>query len=95
MLPVNRRLFGAARMTAPGGIRVDDRRRVWTGEGEGEGVVVRSVDGRVIGIFNVQYFTRDVVNLVIAQMELAGDKLKIYSVNNLWVVQLAEALVAA
>lgn len=36
-------------------IRVDGSGRVWTAEGEG--IVVRSPAGTVLGIFNVQLFT--------------------------------------
>ncbi|KAK1472742.1 D-lactonohydrolase [Colletotrichum tamarilloi] len=73
MWPVNKRTFGVSRMQAPDGIRIDDKGRVWTGEGEG--VVVRSSQGKVIGVFNGQFFTRDSVNTAIVQFELAGDAL--------------------
>ncbi|UQC87882.1 D-lactonohydrolase [Colletotrichum lupini] len=73
MWPVNKRTFGVSRMQAPDGIRIDDKGRVWTGEGEG--VMVRSSQGKVIGVFNGQFFTRDSVNTAIVQFELAGDVL--------------------
>jgi gluconolactonase len=75
MWPVNKRIFAVARMQAPDGIRVDDRGRIWTAEGEG--VVVRSPAGKVLGVFNAHYFTRDPVKTAIVQFELAGDVLVI------------------
>ncbi|KAK1528699.1 lactonohydrolase [Colletotrichum costaricense] len=63
MWPVNKRTFGVSRMQAPDGIRIDDKGRVWTDEGEG--VVVRSSQGKLIGVFNGQFFTRDSVNTAI------------------------------
>jgi len=92
MMPVNRKVFSVARMQAPDGIRVDDKGRVWTAEGEG--VVVRDSGGRAIGIFNSQYFTSDPVNFAIVQFALAGDKLVILGMDKLWVVGLAEKVVA-
>ncbi|KAM3538654.1 hypothetical protein ARSEF1564_008440 [Beauveria bassiana] len=90
MWPVNKRIFGASRMQAPDGIRVDDEGRVWTGEGEG--VVVRNPHGKVIGIFNSQFFTRDPVNVAIVQFCLAGDTLVILGENKLWTVKLTETI---
>lgn len=88
MLPVNRRIFGVAgRMQSPDGIRVDTAGRVWTGEGQG--VVVRNAKGKVIGMFNAQYFTPDPVNLAIVQFEMAGDTLVILGMSKLWTVKLA------
>jgi gluconolactonase len=92
-MPVNRKVFSVARLQAPDGIRVDDRGRVWTGEGEG--VVVRNAGGKAIGVFNAQYFTSDPVNFAIVQFALAGDKLVILGMDKLWVVELAERVVAA
>lgn len=92
MMPVNRRVFSVARMQAPDGIRVDDKGRVWTAEGEG--VVVRNAVGKAIGIFNAQYFTSDPVNFAIVQFALAGDKLVILGMDKLWVIGLAERVVA-
>jgi gluconolactonase len=88
MFPVNKRIFGVSRMQAPDGIRVDDQGRVWTGEGEG--IVVRNADGKVIGFFNAQFFTDDPVNLAIVQFALAGDTLVVLGQNKLWTVKLAE-----
>lgn len=91
MMPVNRRIFSVARTQAPDGIRVDDRGRVWTAEGEG--VVVRA-GGKAIGLFNAQYFTSDPVNFAIVQFELAGNQLVILAMDKLWVIELAEKAVA-
>lgn len=91
MYPVNRRVIASARMQAPDGVRVDNKGRLWTGEGEG--VVVRNRHGKVIGIFNAQYFTRDAVNVAIVQFALAGDALIILGQDKLWRVKLAEMLV--
>lgn len=91
MWPVRKRIFSVARMQAPDGIRLDDRGRVWTAEGEG--VVVRSAEGRVLGIFNAHFFTRDPVKTAIVQFELAGKTLVILGQNRLWTIELNEQLV--
>lgn len=93
MWPINKRIFGVSRMQAPDGIRIDDKGRVWTADGEG--VVVRSIDGKVIGVFNSQYFTRDPVNTAIVQFELAGNILVILGQNKLWTIKLAETVVTS
>ncbi|KAF7928654.1 uncharacterized protein EAE98_005710 [Botrytis deweyae] len=93
MLPVNRRVFSVARMQAPDGIRVDDKGRVWTGEGEG--VMVRSPEGKLLGVFNAQFFTPDPINLAIVQFALAGDILVILGMRQLWTVKLSEVVMAA
>ncbi|KAK6216858.1 hypothetical protein QIS74_06972 [Colletotrichum tabaci] len=90
MWPVNRRIFGVARMQAPDGIRIDDAGRVWTAEGEG--VVVRSSAGKIIGVFNAHYFTRDPLKTAIVQFELAGDTLVILGQKKLWTLKLAEVV---
>ncbi|KAI9041932.1 SMP-30/gluconolactonase/LRE family protein [Aspergillus affinis] len=90
MWPTNKRIFGVSRMQAADGIRVDDQGRVWTAEGEG--VMVRAADGRVIGAFNAQYFTRDPTSTAIVQFALAGDTLVILGQNKLWTVKLAETV---
>lgn len=92
MMPVNRRVFSVARMQAPDGIRVDDKGRVWTAEGEG--VVVRNAVGKAIGIFNAQHFTSDPVNFAIVQFALAQNKLVILGMDKLWVIEVAEKIVA-
>lgn len=93
MLPVNRRLFSVARMQAPDGVRIDDKGRVWTGEGEG--VVVRNHEGKLLGVFNAQFFTPDPVNLAIVQFALAGDTLVVLGMRQLWTVKLSEVIMAA
>ncbi|KAI9372672.1 hypothetical protein BJX61DRAFT_542475 [Aspergillus egyptiacus] len=90
MWPTNKRIFGISRMQAPDGIRVDDQGRVWTGEGEG--IVVRAADGRIIGVFNAQYFTKDPISTAIVQFALAGDTLVVLGQNRLWTVKLAETV---
>lgn len=80
-------------MQAPDGIRIDDKKKVRTGEGEG--VVVRSAEGKVIGVFNAYYFTRDPVSTAIVQFELAGDTLVILGMDKLWTVKLAEVVNSA
>ncbi|KAF7887271.1 hypothetical protein EAF00_009565 [Botryotinia globosa] len=93
MLPVNRRIFNVARMQAPDGIRVDEKGRVWTGEGEG--FMVRSLEGKLLGVFNAQFFTPDPINLAIVQFALAGDILVILGMRQLWTVKLSEVVMAA
>ena len=93
MLPINRRVFSVARMQAPDGVRIDDKGRVWTGEGEG--VVVRNPEGKLLGVFNAQFFTPDPVNLAIVQFALAGDTLVILGMRQLWTVVLSEIVMAA
>ena len=75
-------------MQAPDGIRVDEKGRIWTAEGEG--VVVRAADGRVLGVFNAHYFTRDPVNVAIVQFELAENKVIILGQNKLWIITVGE-----
>lgn len=90
MWPTNKRIFSVARMQAPDGIRVDDEGRVWTAEGEG--VVVRDQGGKVLGVFNAHYFTRDPVKMAIVQFELAADTLVILGMNKLWMLKLGEVM---
>lgn len=69
--PVNKRIIGYSRLEWPvsvalasypstssrwmqDGIHIDDYGRIWTGEGEG--IVVRSSEGQVLGIMNRSYF---------------------------------------
>lgn len=90
MWPTNKRIFGVARMQAPDGIRIDDQGRVWTAEGEG--IVVRAKDGRILGLFNAHYFTRDPVKVAIVQFELVEDMVVILGQNKLWIVKVQEVL---
>lgn len=94
MFPVNRRVFGLARRLIPDGLHCDDKGRVWTGEGEG--VVVRSPRGKVLGIFNVMYFLEDKNSLLgaIANFALAGDTLVIEAGTKLWTVKLGQTVVS-
>ncbi len=91
MTPVNRRVFGYAREGIADGIHVDDAGRVWTAEYEG--VVVRSAEGQVLGVFNTEFFSNSDVE--IANFALAGDKLIFLALNRIWAVQLSETVVSA
>ena len=95
MLPVNRRLFGFVREGIADGLHIDDAGNVWTGEYEG--VVVRNPSGKVIGIFNAQYFqqSKEASALPIANFALAGDTLVFLSTTRLWTVKLAKTVVSA
>ena len=75
-------------MQAPDGIRVDDEGRVWTAEGEG--IIVRAADGKVLGMFNAHYFTRDPVKTAIVQFELVENKVIILGQDKLWIVEIDE-----
>jgi len=91
LTPVNRRVFGYAREGIADGIHVDDSGRVWTAEYEG--VVVRTPAGKILGIFNTEFFSDSDVE--IANFALAGDKLIYQALNRIWSVQLSETVVAA
>jgi gluconolactonase len=88
--PVNKRLFGIARTGLPDGIKVDDKGRVWTGEGEG--IVVRGESGRVLGLFNTETLQVKGSSDAIANFALANDTLIIEANENLWRVSLGEVL---
>jgi hypothetical protein len=89
--PVNRRLFSYTRQGGADGIHVDDAGRVWTGEGEG--IVVRSPEGRVLGVFNVEFFNPDhPLALPLANFALAGDEVVVLGTNYLWTVKLAQVV---
>jgi gluconolactonase len=93
MRPVNRRLFGYPRMGGADGIHVDDKGRVWTAEGDG--IVVRRVDGKVLGVFNSMYFGASRPSLIpIANFALAGDVLVVLGVDRIFSVKLAEVVVS-
>ncbi|KAF2233701.1 hypothetical protein EV356DRAFT_559773 [Viridothelium virens] len=95
MFPVNKRLFGMVRFGIADGLHVDDAGRVWTAEGEG--VVVRNPQGKVLGMFNGQYFQADKRGdaVPIANFALAGDTLVILSTTRLWTVKLGQAVVSS
>ena len=95
MMPINRRPFGFVREGIADGLHIDDAGNVWTGEYEG--VVVRNPSGKVIGIFNAQYFqqSKEASALPIANFALAGDTLVFLSTTRLWTVKLAKTIVSA
>ena len=86
--PINKRLVSIARQGFTNGIKVDDFGRIWAAEYEG--VVVRSPNGRVLGVFNALDILRN-ANITdvatIANFALARNKLiwlgfnKIYSID--------------
>ena len=89
--PVNKRTFSYTRQGGADGIHVDDAGRVWTGEGEG--IVVRSPAGKVLGVFNVQFFNPEhPLELPMANCGLAGDEVVILGTNYLWRVKLAQTV---
>lgn len=50
--PSNKRLIGITRTGISDELHIDDVGRIWTGEGQG--VTVRSPEGRVLGVFNTE-----------------------------------------
>ncbi|RDI77059.1 hypothetical protein Vi05172_g12962 [Venturia inaequalis] len=93
--PKNKRLVGFTRRGASDGIHIDDAGRIWTAEYEG--VVVRSPNGRVLGIFNAEYFLEgDAQGLAqpkIANFALANDTLVILAQTRIWTVNVGQVLV--
>ena len=90
-LPVNKRVFGLVRTGYADGIHVDDAGRVWTAEGEG--VVVRSAKGKVLGVFNAAAFGIDAkAGVQIANFALAGETLFVGAFDRLYAIQLAEVV---
>jgi gluconolactonase len=89
--PVNKRLFGISRTGVPDGIKVDDFGRVWTGEGEG--IVVRNMMGKVIGLFNAETLLVKGEGIPIANFALAGNVLVIEANERLWRVELGSVIV--
>ena len=88
MLPINKRVFGLARQGYADGIHVDDAGRVWTAEGEG--IVVRSSAGKVLGVFNAGTFGIDTsTGPQIANFALAGRTLFVAAFDSLYAVELA------
>lgn len=92
-----RRMVGIARRGVADGIHIDDQGRIWTGESEG--VVVRSKEGKVLGVFSAKFFLKGggegegVGAVKIANFALAGDRLVVLAVERLWIVKLGEAVV--
>lgn len=93
--PINKRLVSFARRGVSDGIHIDDAGRIWTGEYEG--IVVRSPNGRVLGIFNAEYFLEgDAQGLAepkIANFALANDTLVILAQTRIWTINLGQVLV--
>ncbi|PYH61337.1 SMP-30/gluconolactonase/LRE family protein [Aspergillus niger CBS 101883] len=90
-IPSNKQLFGFPRHGVADGLKVDAMGRVWTGEAEG--VVVRNMAGKVIGIFNKEVFMgRQTPMTEMANFALAGDKLILLALDAIIVVQLAESI---
>lgn len=89
--PVNRRLFSYTRMGGADGLHLDDAGRVWTGEGEG--IVVRSTAGKVLGVFNVEFFNPEhPISLPLANFALAGDEVVVLGTNYLWRVKMGQTI---
>lgn len=95
MMPINRRTFGLVRQGIADGLHIDDAGNVWTGEYEG--VVVRNPAGKVIGVFNSQYFQADkkAEAPFIANFALANDTLVFLSTSRLWTVKLGKTVVSS
>lgn len=91
--PINKRLIGLARQGAADGMHIDDYGRVWTGEGEG--IVVRDTNGKILGLLNADVFREKSETGSIAQFVLAGDLLVVLALERLWKVQLAQTVVRA
>jgi gluconolactonase len=95
--PYNKRMLGIARHGIPDGLHIDDAGRIWTGEGEG--IVVRSAEGRVLGLFNAEALLIEggkgsgQYGVSIANFALAGDVLVILALQRIWTVKLSEVLI--
>ena len=92
MSPVNKRLFAMARTGVPDGIKVDDAGRVWTAEGEG--IVVRSEYGKVLGVINSKPLL-DQSKTPIENFALAGDKVVILAFDRIYTVKLPRTIMSA
>ena len=90
--PSNKRLFGYARYGNPDGIHIDDYGRVWTAEFEG--IVVRSENGKILGLFNAEAFLSGgrAAPVKMANFALAGDRLILLAIDRVWVVPLAQVV---
>lgn len=78
MRPTNRQFFW-----------LSEEGRVWTAEGDG--VVVRRPDGKILGVFNSLVFGNAGL-IPIANFALAGDVLVILGGDNLFTIQLGEVV---
>ncbi|KAK3648581.1 hypothetical protein LTR56_007407 [Elasticomyces elasticus] len=93
--PSNRKLFGFAERGISDGIHIDDAGRVWTGEADG--IFVRSPQGRILGFVNAQAILSEeemVQGYMLENFALAGNKLVVFAVDKIWVVELAKSVVA-
>lgn len=89
MRPTHLQFFGYLRKGGADGIHVDDKGRVWTAEGDG--IVFRRTDGKILGVFNPLVF--GTAGLIpIANFVLAGDVLIILGGDKLFTVQLGEVV---
>jgi hypothetical protein len=91
--PTNQRLFAVPRFFLDG-LQIDDQGRVWSVEGDG--IVVRSEEGRILGVVNRSYFGRQEKGaLQWANLGLCGNVLVVLAVDRIWTVKLAEIVVTA
>ena len=88
IMPVNKRMFSLARTGVPDGIKVDSKGRIWTAETEG--IVCRDANGRVLGLINAKVL--DQTDVPIANFALAGNRIVILAVDQIWEVTLKEEL---
>ncbi|KAI1618830.1 hypothetical protein EDD36DRAFT_43572 [Exophiala viscosa] len=86
--PVSKRMFSLARTGIPDGIKVDRSGRVWTAETEG--IMCRDATGRLLGFINAKVL--DSTAVPIANFALAGNKIIVLAVNQIWEVEVAEEL---
>lgn len=89
MRPTNRQFFGYPRRNGADGIHIDDKGRVWTAEGDG--IVVRRPDGKILGVFNALFFENSGM-FPIANFALAGDVLVILGGNRIFTFELGEVV---
>lgn len=92
--PSNKTLVALPSRGVPDGIHIDDAERIWTGEGDG--VVVRNSAGTILGVFNKEVLLEGGADAEydIANICLAGDKLVIFALQRLWLVQLTESVIS-
>jgi gluconolactonase len=94
--PRNKRLFGIAQRGIADGIHLDDSGRVWTGEADG--IVVRSPEGAVLGMFNALAIQGvqmvDSGEAPLANFALAGDRVIILAYDKIFSVQLSHRIVS-
>ncbi|QDS75156.1 hypothetical protein FKW77_008172 [Venturia effusa] len=93
--PTNKKLVSFAGRGIPDGIHIDDAGRIWTGESAG--IAVRSPNGRLLGIFNAEYFLQgDAQGLAepkVANFALANDTLVILAQTRIWTIKLGQVLI--